>query len=43
MFLYDGSYKDLKRKGILDYMVSLHAACIHLQPVTVLVSISLVL
>ena len=41
MFLYDGSYEVLKRQGILDYMVSLRAACIHLQRLTVSLCTSL--
>ena len=41
MFLYNGRYEKMERQGILDYMVSWHAACIHPQPLTVMVCISL--
>ena len=41
MFVYNGSYTILKTQGFLDYMVSLCAACIHLQPLTIMLCISL--
>ena len=41
IFLYNGRYEALKRQGLLDYMVSLRAACMHLQPLAVMLCISL--